>query len=1162
MSSGIPESERFAAAAFLKAFPRKIARRGAEYAALGKVRNIQHTGEELGFTAEVQGDRVYRTTLQFDLDDCEWVSDCSCPYGGGCKHCYALMRVLLDGTHGRSARTPKASIEATLAAALGRKLKADEVNYLGRISAAFSQAQFRGGVFVQDLQALGLPISGFSWDRPAVWPAPPVNELEFWHYIVLFGETIGFTVPDWLLPISDPGPLRAEVEAWRHTREVERWERLLAHLSDDQQAAGEGSELDLRVRFHERAAVLEVRRAGAKDFEVMKSSMFRELPSADASRLTPEAAVLRRFVVKRAEQGYGPEIRYSEIGSADLIGGLLRLPWIASRLVSETGVPFDRPSEPLRWELGAAADERGDYRLRLVDPSGQPAGNFLFVAPGTPNLYVTRTAVWTGPALDAHALTPGEETRIPARALETGNGVRFLRRHGVPLPPRIESRVRTVPLKLRVRCEIQPMYAGACEETCIVQVLGEAADGSLGLVYHRDGWSEAKAGAKRDSLTFYDRSPLAGAAAILEPLPLKWDGWARHWHFKVTRKFADTFSSWLATVSPEVTVELIGELASFQSAAIAGTLRLSVEETELDWFDLRVVLDVSETQLSKAELKLLLDARGKWVRLADKGWRRLEFQLSEDEDEQLSRLGLNARDLSSEPQKLHALQLADRAAKRFMPEQQFENVQRRASELQTRVTPPIPAGIRAELRPYQIEGFHFLAYLSANRFGGVLADDMGLGKTLQTLTWLAWLREEHAESRSSKSKSAAPPPALVVCPKSVADNWRAEVERFLPGLQVRVWHRLDIAQLPNETESASLHVINYAQLRSVGEALAAHRFLAVILDEGQFIKNPDSATAKLARGLRAEHRIILSGTPIENRLLDLWSLMAFAMPGVLGQRAGFARNFDAKEDPFARRRLAARVRPFVLRRTKVQVAKDLPDRIEEDLYCELEGEQKTLYRAELKRAQQMLLRVETQKQLAQERFHFLTSLLRLRQICCDPRLVKPDSKGESAKLEALLEQLEPLVEEGQKVLVFSQFVEMLGILRSALTERGWPHFYLAGDTENRGELVRDFQSAEGAAIFLVSLKAGGFGLNLTAASYVVLFDPWWNPAVETQAIDRTHRIGQVNKVIAYRLLIKGSIEEKIRLLQKQKRGLAEDVLGEEKFAQSLSLDDLHFLFSE
>jgi SNF2 family DNA or RNA helicase len=394
------------------------------------------------------------------------------------------------------------------------------------------------------------------------------------------------------------------------------------------------------------------------------------------------------------------------------------------------------------------------------------------------------------------------------------------------------------------------------------------------------------------------------------------------------------------------------------------------------------------------------------------------------------------------------------------------------------------------------------------------------------------------------------------------DNWCAEAERFLVGLRVRTWAASELHGFLDRLAEADLHVLSYNQLRLLGENLAAVRWLAVILDEGQYIKNPDSQTAQIARTLRAEHRLVLSGTPIENRLLDLWSLMAFAMPGLLGSRHQFAKLYDSTTDPFARRRLASRVRPFLLRRTKAQVAQDLPDRVEEDLLCEMEGEQQTLYRAELKRAQQLLLRVRTQEELNQERFHFLTSLLRLRQICCHPRLVKPDSTAPSAKVESLLDQLEPLMDEGHKVLVFSQFVELLDLLQPVLAERRWPLFYLTGDTERRGELIERFQAAEGAAVFLISLKAGGFGLNLTAASYVVLFDPWWNPAVENQAIDRTHRIGQTNKVIAYRLLIKHSIEEKIRTLQKQKKTLAEDVLGEEKFAQALSLDDLRFLFGD
>jgi len=433
---------------------------------------------------------------------------------------------------------------------------------------------------------------------------------------------------------------------------------------------------------------------------------------------------------------------------------------------------------------------------------------------------------------------------------------------------------------------------------------------------------------------------------------------------------------------------------------------------------------------------------------------------------------------------------------------------------------------------------------------------------------LIWLREQPLGSNGQPAKEAAepaapgPPPCLVVCPKSVMDNWRAEAERFAPGLRIKSWPAGELEGLREQLDTADVHVLNYSQLRLLGEGLAPVRWLAVVLDEGQYIKNPNSQTAQVARSLKAQYRLVLSGTPIENRLLDLWSLMAFTMPGVLSSRAQFARLYDAKGDPLARRRLAARVRPFLLRRTKTQVAKDLPDRIEEDLFCEIEGEQKALYRAELKAAQQLLLSIKTQKELAQQQFHFLTSLLRLRQICCHPRLVRPESSAVSAKTEALLEQLEPLMEEGQKVLVFSQFVQMLDLLRPALEQRQWPVFYLAGQTENRGELVKDFQNAEGPGVFLISLKAGGFGLNLTAASYVVLFDPWWNPAVENQAIDRTHRIGQVNKVIAYRLLIKDSIEEKIRELQRHKKALVEDVLGEEKFAQSLTIEDLRFLLAD
>jgi SNF2 family DNA or RNA helicase len=785
------------------------------------------------------------------------------------------------------------------------------------------------------------------------------------------------------------------------------------------------------------------------------------------------------------------------------------------------------------------------------------------VLDGRPTLYLTESGLFAGPP--APALDTELRKNIPAPALETPNGLRYLHAAGIPLPKHLSKRIRTVPVGITISCALKPIYPGSQTEDIVLCVAAKASGMKserftpMGWeVERKNGGGENFATANGGVIVVHDRAAQQHFPRAIESLELNWSTYPADWKLRLTKKTPELFVAWLKSLPPEIEVLLDTELATLRDAPLSGNLSLDVAEAGMDWFDLKVVLTVSDTTLTPEEMKLLLNARGGYVRLEKRGWRRFEFSLTPDDDEQLARLGLDVRDFSAEPQRFHALQLADDAVKKFLAPERVETIQRRASELRTRVTPPLPTAIRAEMRPYQSEGFHFLAYLASNRFGGVLADDMGLGKTLQALAWLAWLRET--------TRNAQPPglnSSLVVCPKSVMDNWHAEAERFYPNLRVRLWRGEPTAKLFAARENSDLLVINYAQLRFLSPDIASVPWLAAILDEAQYIKNPSSQTAQAARALKAEHRLALTGTPIENRLLDLWSIFGFAMPGALGNRTHFLRRFDGKDDPLARRRLAARVRPFLLRRTKAQVEKDLPDRVEEDLLCAMEGEQKTLYRAELKRARQLVLGVKTNEQLNKERFNILTSLLRLRQICCHPALVDSNLReAESAKVSALEDLLEPLLDEGHKVLVFSQFVTMLDLLREKVNERGWPHFYLAGATENRGQLVREFQSVKDGAVFLISLKAGGFGLNLTAASYVVLFDPWWNPAVENQAIDRTHRIGQTSKVMAYRLLMRESVEQKIRALQKQKAALADDVLGEERFAQSLTLADLRFLFAE
>jgi len=1194
--------------AYLAEMDPRTQARGQEYFRQGFVHEVRQTSPTT-FEATVDGSESYDVFFRYTSQD-GWDGQCSCPVEDWeCKHLYAFGKALLAEHSVASVQSlsrlkadaaenvtsaPRSGRGLSLAeevrAALGRELSRDEAEVVKRISLAYARVEMSRAITPWDFNLMGLPLGGSQRQQLVpmqIWPAFPKNVREFWNYVAREAARRGVPIPEFLRPITNVQEIEAALAAAQRARHIEQWRQRLgqAHPREREVPAAK-REVDLRLRLGRHTAVLEWKNAGQSSFSAIKPMQFRQLLKdvRDGAVTFPGPAEwLWHWIEPRIDDYYPADIQYYMAEDKAALARLFRLPEVQSRLVNERGEPYMFVPEPLRWHVTAPENENGDYRLAVRQQDGKPLPDILTVLPGRPALYVTADRVFRGPPVRDDVLDVTSENVIPAPAIETRGGVALLHALGVELPERLREHVRIVPLTLRFSCELRPSYPGSKTEQCAIRVEALADDDDVAVHWNGYDWHFDQRGSGQDRRTgiikLHDRSALHDPLSLLAPLDAKWEGYRDEFTVRVTRKFPDAFAAWLKSLPRDVKVELHGDLASLQADAVVGSVRLDVTEAGIDWFDLRVVLDVNDTTLTPLELKLLLNARGGFVRLEKKGWRRLQFNLTDEEDEQLARLGLTARELTAEPQRLHALQLADKAARKFLPEPQVERIERRVGEIKARVTPEIPPNVTAELRPYQRDGFHFLAYLSANKFGGILADDMGLGKTLQTLAWLEWVRTNvpPASCRAaggdsplaggfddapSRQDAGGTLPSLVVCPKSVMDNWRAEAERFVPGLRVKVWHAAELKGLIDGRRDADLHVLNYNQLRSLGESLAPVQWLAVILDEGQYIKNPSSVTAQIARQLRAEHRLVLSGTPIENRLMDLWSLMAFAMPGALGSRAQFSKLYDSKEDPFARRRLSARVRPFLLRRTKSQVAKDLPERIEEDLFCEIEGEQKTLYRAELKRAQQMLLRVQTQKQLAQERFNFLTSLLRLRQICCHPKLVKADSKAESAKAEALLEQLEPLMDEGHKVLVFSQFVQMLELLRAEIKKRDWPHFYLAGETENRGELVQKFQSAEGAAVFLISLKAGGFGLNLTAASYVVLFDPWWNPAVENQAIDRTHRIGQERNVIAYRLLIKDSIEEKIRALQKRKSSLAEDVLGEEKFSQSLTLDDLHFLFSD
>ncbi len=471
-----------------------------------------------------------------------------------------------------------------------------------------------------------------------------------------------------------------------------------------------------------------------------------------------------------------------------------------------------------------------------------------------------------------------------------------------------------------------------------------------------------------------------------------------------------------------------------------------------------------------------------------------------------------------------------------------------------------PAGFCGDLRPYQKEGLGWLRFLCQFGFGGCLADDMGLGKTVQVLALLEGRREQ----RSRAGPSAAGP-SLVVVPKSLVFNWRQEAERFAP--QLRVLDHTGVLRRRGGEHFDDYDVVltTYGTLRRDAADFKDLRFDYLILDEAQAIKNADSVSAKAARLLQADHRLALSGTPVENHLGELWSLFEFLNPGMLGSSSVFRLTQSAWRSPDeeTRRVLSHILRPFLLRRTKQQVLPDLPPKVEQTLYCELDRKQRKLYDELRDHYRAALTQHIESRGIERSRIQILEALLRLRQAAIHPGLLDAQrARDPSAKLDVLLPRLLEVLEEGHKTLVFSQFTSMLAILRQHLDASGTDYAYLDGRTRDREARVTRFQTDPACKLFLISLKAGGHGLNLTAAQYVFLLDPWWNPAIEAQAIDRAHRIGQANRVFAYRLIARDTIEEKVLELQRAKRDLADAIIGAGSGPiGNLSREDLELLLS-
>lgn len=585
--------------------------------------------------------------------------------------------------------------------------------------------------------------------------------------------------------------------------------------------------------------------------------------------------------------------------------------------------------------------------------------------------------------------------------------------------------------------------------------------------------------------------------------------------------------------------------------------RMEIRASGENWFDLQFELSSENgEQLSSAEIQRLLQAGQSHVRrkngkiaVFDPAMVEEFQQVLQDCNPQQKQPGLYRLD------RRHAGYLAAVATEQGTPVQGPATWQSWAAGVREleRLEPVDLGNLDETLRPYQKQGVYWMNFLAKNYLAGILADEMGLGKTVQTLALLRVLGGK----------------ALIVCPSSLVYNWEREAARFTPDRRCLAIVGGDRRALFGKPlADADLVVTSYALLRRDLELYRGTEFQTAVLDEAQHIKNPDTQNAQAAFSIRAQNRFALTGTPIENSLRDLWSLMQFLMPGYLGSREDFRTRYEkpVSDDPKGpeQARLLKRLRPFVLRRTKRLVATELPEKIVQVAYCELTDAQKKIYTELLGAARRQVSELGGTKDLGKRRIAVLTALLRLRQACCDLRLLGgtvAETEDTSAKLDMLQEILGEAIDGGHRVLVFSQFVSMLKLAREALTEAGIESCYLDGSTRDRAAEVDRFQNGN-APVFLISLKAGGTGLNLTAADTVVHFDPWWNPAVEDQATDRAHRIGQKNVVTAYKLVARETVEEKILALQNRKRSLSDlSVESEQPLMEGLEMSELEELLA-
>ncbi len=1214
-----PSPRRSALQEYLASFPAQIRRRGAEYADAGLVGALQIIGGDMVF-ADVRGTRTYETSWQWDGR--AWEEACSCPMGLECKHAFALATVMLRQAEAPAASprraTPgsPANTRSTFTVALDQLRQAPDswsrfrplqmvLNQLQHRDLWASDERFADVIQEDDADLRCLRLADALFDLGSDVPAglrQYADDPALRHR----------------LQQGARDRLRRELLAWvdRHPTQSQRSLRFRCSLvpsngSFEMVLVGLVSSARLDNEPRSPAQLAQLRNDAHRNNGALPAQQVALLDALAAAgllgsgrrvELAIEPSTTRTLL--ELDRGQGnlvwsedlPEDQQRNFGlvpgsNVELMNDLVRITPDIDECGGEIGVCL-----VAAWSDGRRVPFE---RVALLESRRNASLAITLIA--------TEGKLWPVVELPPAGLRHefAAQGRLALEEQERQALLPLLAERFAPLRQSLRQHTRVVPVRAVLTCELRSddwlqVRAYACPAH-LAWSPGQADPPGLFEYDPVRGWCAAvTASEELTDGTEPDAGVPATAPAAIEAAPEVQDVWLEMPDPSVT----EAVSGWLESIgavpgnrglpggymAPREDREL-GWWLRFTAASAErfleawperpeglylGNTRLQrllsgkaavapvveIESSGTDWFQVSAGWRTEGLSLTQEEIDKLRNATTRLVRLPS-GWvQRDAVEIDDAAVEQLADLGV---EVGLEAQRVTLWQLAGADPDTLAALDRFGGdaaLVAKLSQLRQRIAdfrglPEVdpPAALQAELRPYQKRGLDFLCYTSELGIGAVLADDMGLGKTVQALAWLAWLKQKRRGSG----------PALVVCPASVVHNWVREAERFVPSMRILVLGRgPERKKQRRRWQKFDLIVTNYALFRQDQDFWHDIGLRGVIFDEAQNLKNPDAAVTRVARKLQAKHRLALTGTPFENRALDLWSIVDLLTPGYLGSRSSFSARFDRTELPSHQRRLlAAKLRPILLRRMKKEVASELPERIEERIDCELTSGQRRVYLAELRRCRALIDELsESPEGLERNRIHVLAALTRLRQICCHPELAGSAGGSESGKFEALFELLEPLLDEGHKVLVFSQFVRCLELLAAEMQQRQIRHHILTGATTQRERVVAEFQEDPQASVFLISLKAGGTGLNLTAASYVVLFDPWWNPAVEAQAIDRSHRIGQDKTVIAYRLISLGTVEEKIWEMQQRKAELARDLLGEDGFARTLSRHDLEFLLAE